>query len=90
MALILRLDLLQGVHPVVRDIRKSVAKELICFQEKIESMADAVKENMVVDNVEAENAYTTIDEDTNVPELETEKENALETGFIRFKYVPCS
>jgi hypothetical protein len=77
MSLILRLDSLQGVHPVVRDIRKSVAKELICFQERIESMADAVKENMVVDNVEAENAYTAIDED--VPDLITEKENAVET-----------
>ena len=77
MALILRLDSLQGVHPVVRDIRKSVTKELICFQERIESMANGVKENMVVDNIEAENACTAIDED--VPDLETEKETALRT-----------
>ena len=88
MALILRLDSLQGVHPVVRDIRKSVAKELICFQERIDSLADGFKENLVVENddsveedsnVEAKNEDIAVDEDTNVPDLETEKETALWT-----------
>jgi hypothetical protein len=88
MSLILRLDSLQGVHPVVRDIRKSVAKELICFQERIDSLADGFKENLVVENddsveedsnVEAINEDIAIDEDTNVPDLETQKETALWT-----------
>lgn len=39
MALLLRLDQLQGVHPEVRLIRKALAKELIVFQEKLDSLS---------------------------------------------------
>ncbi|KAG0590206.1 hypothetical protein KC19_1G081100 [Ceratodon purpureus] len=41
MALLLRLDSLQGVHPEVRIVRKAVTKELIQFQEMIDSMSAA-------------------------------------------------
>lgn len=44
MALLLRLDQLQGVHPEVRAIRKALAKELVMFQEKLDSMSDASEE----------------------------------------------
>ncbi|CAK9266768.1 unnamed protein product [Sphagnum jensenii] len=37
MAMLLRLDSIQGAHPVVRDIRKSVAKEVVQFQEIVDA-----------------------------------------------------
>ena len=40
MALLLRLDSIQGAHPAVREVRKSVAKELIHLQEILDSTAD--------------------------------------------------
>jgi hypothetical protein len=45
MALLLRLDSLQGVHPEVRLIRKAVTKELIGFQETIDSMSSVSAES---------------------------------------------
>lgn len=39
MTLLLQLDTIQGLNPIVREIRKSVAKELICLQEKLDSLA---------------------------------------------------
>lgn len=41
MAMLLRLDSIQGAHPVVRDIRKSVAKEVVQFQEIIDAALDS-------------------------------------------------
>lgn len=38
MNLLLQLDIIQGLHPSVRDVRKSVAKELTCLQEKLDSL----------------------------------------------------
>ncbi|CAI9764867.1 unnamed protein product [Fraxinus pennsylvanica] len=40
MSLLLKLDTVQGLHPSIRDIRKSVARELVCFQEKLDSLID--------------------------------------------------
>nr|XP_043627239.1 BAG family molecular chaperone regulator 6 [Erigeron canadensis] len=45
MSLLLKLDTIQGLHPVVRDIRKSVAKELVGLQEKLDSYTP-IKETM--------------------------------------------
>nr|CAD1843315.1 unnamed protein product [Ananas comosus var. bracteatus] len=39
MNLLLQLDTIQGLHPSVREVRKSVAKELICLQEKLDSLS---------------------------------------------------
>ncbi|GLT59012.1 hypothetical protein SLA2020_318610 [Shorea laevis] len=36
MRLLLKLDTIQGLHPTVRDIRKSLAKELVTLQEKLD------------------------------------------------------
>jgi len=38
MNLLLKLDTIQGLRPCVRDARKSVARELICLQEKLDSL----------------------------------------------------
>ncbi|KAK9103788.1 hypothetical protein Sjap_021042 [Stephania japonica] len=38
MNLLLQLDTIQGLHPTVREIRKSVARELVLLQEKLDSM----------------------------------------------------
>lgn len=42
MALLLRLDAIQGAHPVVRDHRRSVTREVIVFQEIIDSTSKDV------------------------------------------------
>ncbi|KNA08441.1 hypothetical protein SOVF_162470 [Spinacia oleracea] len=38
MNLLLKLDAIQGLHEIVRDVRKSVAKDLINLQEKLDSI----------------------------------------------------
>ncbi|KAL5212925.1 hypothetical protein ABZP36_023772 [Zizania latifolia] len=38
MNLLLKLDTIQGLHPSVREVRKSVARELISLQEKLDSL----------------------------------------------------
>ncbi|GAB2217400.1 hypothetical protein Drorol1_Dr00000582 [Drosera rotundifolia] len=38
MKLLLKLDTVQGLHWSLRDMRKSVAKELVCLQEKLDSL----------------------------------------------------
>jgi hypothetical protein len=40
MGLLLQLDTIQGLHPVVRDVRKSVARELITMQEKLDTLVE--------------------------------------------------
>jgi len=41
MNLLLKLDTIQGLHPNVREARKSVARELICLQEKLDTLCKA-------------------------------------------------
>ncbi|KAF9687879.1 hypothetical protein SADUNF_Sadunf02G0139100 [Salix dunnii] len=38
MSLLLKLDAIQGLHPTMRDIRKSLARELVALQEKLDSL----------------------------------------------------
>jgi hypothetical protein len=45
MGLLLQLDTIQGLHPVVRDVRKSVARELITLQEKLDTLVGQVCAN---------------------------------------------
>ncbi|PSS24243.1 Cleaved like [Actinidia chinensis var. chinensis] len=45
MSLLLKLDTIQGLHPCIRDFRKSVVKELVSLQEKLDSIA--TKESVV-------------------------------------------
>ncbi|XP_066321612.1 BAG family molecular chaperone regulator 6-like isoform X4 [Miscanthus floridulus] len=41
MNLLLKLDTIQGLHPSVREARKSVARELICLQERLDTLCRA-------------------------------------------------
>lgn len=38
MRLLLKLDTIQGLHPIVRDLRKSLARELVSLQDKLDSL----------------------------------------------------
>ncbi|VAI92488.1 unnamed protein product [Triticum turgidum subsp. durum] len=38
MSLLLNLDTIQNLHPAVREARKSVARQLVCLQEKLDSL----------------------------------------------------
>ncbi|KAK6142760.1 hypothetical protein DH2020_023108 [Rehmannia glutinosa] len=38
MSLLLKLDTIQGLHPSIREVRKSVVKELVSLQEKLDSL----------------------------------------------------
>jgi len=38
MNLLLKLDTIQGLHPSVREVRKSAARELVCLQEKLDCL----------------------------------------------------
>lgn len=49
MGLLLQLDTIQGLHPVVRDVRKSVARELITMQEKLDTLAEQACANRLQD-----------------------------------------
>ncbi|CAH9140637.1 unnamed protein product [Cuscuta epithymum] len=40
MNLLLKLDAIQGLHPSVREVRKSVTRELVSLQEKLDSLID--------------------------------------------------
>ncbi|KAL0347755.1 UNVERIFIED_CONTAM: BAG family molecular chaperone regulator 6 [Sesamum calycinum] len=40
MSLLLKLDMVQGLHPSIREVRKSVVRELVSLQEKLDSLKD--------------------------------------------------
>ncbi|XP_042504123.1 BAG family molecular chaperone regulator 6 [Macadamia integrifolia] len=44
MGLLLQLDVIQGLHPSLRDIRKSVARDLVSLQERLDSVASPESE----------------------------------------------
>ncbi|KAJ4956329.1 hypothetical protein NE237_013112 [Protea cynaroides] len=44
MGLLLQLDVIQGLHSSLRDIRKSVARELVSLQERLDSMSSQKSE----------------------------------------------
>ncbi|MFS7925083.1 putative IQ motif, EF-hand binding, BAG domain, BAG domain superfamily [Helianthus anomalus] len=44
MSLLLKLDTIQGLHPFVREVRKSVAKELVGLQEKLDHLSSVKSE----------------------------------------------
>ncbi|XP_059456221.1 BAG family molecular chaperone regulator 6 [Corylus avellana] len=47
MRLLLKLDTIQGLHPTVRDIRKSLAKELVTLHEKLDSLMIKLSEEAI-------------------------------------------
>ncbi|XP_071716180.1 LOW QUALITY PROTEIN: BAG family molecular chaperone regulator 6 [Rutidosis leptorrhynchoides] len=51
MSILLKLDTIQGLHPIVRDVRKSVAKELVGLQEKLDSLTYVKPEAPIYQNL---------------------------------------
>ncbi|KDP28540.1 hypothetical protein JCGZ_14311 [Jatropha curcas] len=49
MNLLLRLDTIQGLHPSLRDVRKSLARELVMLQEKLDLFAKATSSKNPLD-----------------------------------------
>jgi hypothetical protein len=81
MAMLLRLDSIQGAHPVVRDIRKSVAKEVVQFQEIVDAALDSHgnKETGVEERENGDDLKTrsdTIDDEEIIAELNDTEEGS--------------
>ena len=87
MALLLWLDTLQGVHPQVRLVRKAVTKELIQFQETIDSMStvsgrlNGSDDAMIRGNIDASSdvakeGVMAIDDGSDVPAAEIVEDNS--------------
>ncbi|KAL7608752.1 hypothetical protein Lser_V15G14423 [Lactuca serriola] len=74
MSLLLKLDTIQGLHPIVRDIRKSVAKELVGLQEKLDSLTFVKSETL--------SEATESQEDDGALEPQVESHNAENTGEL--------
>ncbi|KAH6812068.1 hypothetical protein C2S51_025830 [Perilla frutescens var. frutescens] len=45
MSLLLKLDTIQGLHPSIREVRKSVVRELVSLQEKLDTVMNENPEN---------------------------------------------
>ncbi|KAL6958628.1 Large proline-rich protein bag6 [Sarracenia purpurea var. burkii] len=58
MTLLLKLDAIQGLHPTIRDFRKSVAKELVNLQEKLDYLTTEKHETYPAKVVEAPSMKT--------------------------------
>ncbi|GMI85890.1 BCL-2-associated athanogene 6, ARABIDOPSIS THALIANA BCL-2-ASSOCIATED ATHANOGENE 6 [Hibiscus trionum] len=56
MTLLLRLDTIQGYHSSVRDARKSLVKELVTLQEKLDALASKWAEEKIKDVATSESA----------------------------------
>jgi len=82
MALLLRLDSLQGVHPEVRLIRKAVTKELLGFQETIDSMSSVSAEsNDVISHETIGNSAAPAPEVAKEMEMEDNISRGVEQDF---------
>ncbi|KAH9604146.1 hypothetical protein KSS87_010486 [Heliosperma pusillum] len=86
MNLLLKLDTIQGLHLSVRDVRKSVAKELIRLQEKLDSIASQVSiptgpPSPTITGVEREHDASGSDEQSaGSPEIISEASKTSELG----------
>ncbi|OMP08553.1 hypothetical protein COLO4_06360 [Corchorus olitorius] len=77
MSLLLKLDTIQGLHPSVRDARKSLAKELVILQEKLDSLTSKQEEAKAKELAAAESA----DKNTSI-EKENENVSAVNTSSL--------
>ncbi|KAJ8621678.1 hypothetical protein MRB53_030207 [Persea americana] len=64
MSLLLQLDTFQGLHPDVREIRKSVARELVCLQEKLDSFATETTTESLIEKACRDDDKTTQENDS--------------------------
>ncbi|KAL7125747.1 hypothetical protein ABFS83_14G137300 [Erythranthe nasuta] len=78
MSLLLKLDAIQGLHPSAREIRKSLVRELVTLQERL----DSVTKNIKPENPLEEESVTRHDEDhLNKAEGVIQIESGNETPF---------
>lgn len=80
MALLLRLDYMQGVLPEVRLIRKALTKELIQFQESIDSMSEEV--HAQEEAILSEDTHVAIEEEQVFESVESNPENVSGLGQV--------
>ncbi|CAL4970187.1 unnamed protein product [Urochloa decumbens] len=87
MNLLLKLDTIQGLHPSVRETRKSVARELVCLQEKLDTLCKQPSGEFYHTNSDeeklerAENVIQTADP-TITTEACSKEERAVELGKV--------
>ncbi|EXB52711.1 BAG family molecular chaperone regulator 6 [Morus notabilis] len=77
MRLLLKLDAIQGLHPSLRDIRKSLAKELVTLQEKLDTIAITKSEQPKVEVCPIEPVEPV---ETKINECKLEEEKQEEMG----------
>ncbi|CAN6231136.1 unnamed protein product [Urochloa humidicola] len=99
MNLLLKLDTIQGLHPSVRETRKSVARELVCLQEKLDTLCKQPSGDFDHTNSDegklegAENIIQTV-APTVTPEACYKEERAVELGEVEepssvYSMEPC-
>ncbi|CAN6243817.1 unnamed protein product [Urochloa humidicola] len=99
MNLLLKLDTVQGLHPSVRETRKSVARELVCLQEKLDTLCKQPSEEFDHTNSDeeklerAENSIQTV-APTITTEASYKEERAVELGEVEepssvYSMEPC-
>ncbi|PPR90594.1 hypothetical protein GOBAR_AA30090 [Gossypium barbadense] len=76
MTLLLRLDSIQGLHSSVRDLRKSLVKELVSLQEKLDSLTRRWTEGKAKDLGTTESADCSNGQVSENISMEKESENA--------------
>ncbi|XP_056174400.1 BAG family molecular chaperone regulator 6-like [Syzygium oleosum] len=77
MNLLLRLDTIQGLHPNLRDIRKSLARELVTLQEKLDSLTMKCLEESVDNSDTARNDECTVSKKEHHEEAKRQFEESL-------------
>uniref|UniRef100_K3YPA9 BAG domain-containing protein n=1 Tax=Setaria italica TaxID=4555 RepID=K3YPA9_SETIT len=87
MNLLLKLDTIQGLHPSVREARKSVARELVCLQEKLDTLCKQQSGEFDHTNSDEEKSETTengiqIVAPTITTEACDKEERAVELGKV--------
>ncbi|XP_030440888.2 BAG family molecular chaperone regulator 6 [Syzygium oleosum] len=80
MNLLLRLDTIQGLHPNLRDIRKSLARELVALQEKLDSLTMKCLEESVDNSDTARNDECTVSKKEHHEEAKRQFEENLSVG----------
>ncbi|XVF22448.1 hypothetical protein REPUB_Repub12eG0173400 [Reevesia pubescens] len=77
MSLLLKLDTIQGLHSSVRDTRKSLVRELVTLQEKLDSLTSKKSEEKAKELANAESA--------NCPSIEKESKKATPICISSFE-----
>ncbi|MQM08991.1 hypothetical protein Taro_041850 [Colocasia esculenta] len=89
MNLLLQLDAIQGLHPSVREIRKSVARDLVSLQEKLEILSNKVVGGLM--HTDAGGASTVRDSKNALEDVCCNNTSDLKESFPQEEYEqpPC-